>query len=214
LVIQTLGEYKELHEAIYNCRLCIEAGYPVSRVQPEWDALQVRSVSIRRWAMLIGQSPGRVEQQAHKAMQGKAGRGWRKWLSDAGFSEDQISSQFYKTVITKCYPGTRKGRDRKPTNREIELCSPFLVTQIQLVDPVVIVPMGKVAVNWFFPEVQRLEEVVGKKFPWNLESSEYLVICLPHASPASAWWKSEANRILLMDALRLLSEQREQTIAD
>jgi len=209
-----LEEYQELYEAIYNCRLCLEAGYPVSRVQPEWNVLKVRSASSHRWAMLIGQSPGRVEQQTQKAMQGKAGRGWRKWLSDAGFSEDQIDNQFYKTAITKCYPGKRKGTDRRPTKKEIELCTPFLRRQIQLINPVVLVPMGKVAINWFFPEVQRLEEVVGKKIPWNLESSEYLVICLPHASPASAWWKSEANRGLLLDALHLLSILREQTIAD
>jgi uracil-DNA glycosylase len=80
--------------------------------------------------------------------------------------------------------------------------------QIRLVAPSVLIPMGKVAINWFFPWVTRLEEVIGKTYLWEDEGQEYAVICLPHSSPASGWWKAERNQPFLANAIQLLSEMR------
>lgn len=206
-----LREYKELHDAIYHCKLCKKCGYPVERVQPKWDPSKVHSTTIHKWGMLIGQAPGKSEQRKRKAFIGPAGQRVRKWLLQASFSEDQFDRQFHKTSVTKCYPGKSGRNDRKPTKKEMELCSPFLQEQIRFVDPAVLIPTGLVAINWFFPEVERLEEVAGKRLFWSQGYSEYAVICLPHPSPGSRWLNLEANRELLRNALRLLSELREAT---
>jgi uracil-DNA glycosylase len=204
-----LSEYRELYEAIYHCTLCKEYGYYVERVQPKWDPSKVHRTTIRRWGMLIGQAPGKSELRKRKAFQGRAGGELGKWLR-AGFSEEeiieQVNPQLYKTSVTKCYPGKHGRNDRKPTKKEVGLCASFLQRQIHLVRPRVLIPMGMAAINWFFPEVKRLEEVVGQNRFWRQGSSDYAVICLPHPSPGSRWLNVETNRELLRSALRLLSD--------
>jgi uracil-DNA glycosylase family 4 len=222
-----------LHEAIYNCTLCRDSGYPVQRVQPKWDPKRGHR-SIKKWGMLIGQAPGRTERRRarelrkHKATHesrsksgylpvafaGDAGRRLAEWLGkDAGFTPRQIRTQFYKTAVTKCFPGRdRRNTDRKPTKREIENCSHFLKEQIRLVNPSILIPIGKVAINWFFPEVRRLEEVVGKKRQWIQAGSKYDVICLPHPSNVSGWWKKKGNRPRRKRATKKLSELRKASL--
>ena len=206
-----LREYKELHDAIYHCKLCKKCGYPVERVQPKWDPSKAHSSTIQRWGMLIGQAPGKSEQRKRKPFIGPTGQRMRKWLLQASFSEDQFNRQFHKTSVTKCYPGKSGRNDRKPSKKEVELCSPSLREQIRIVDPVVLVPTGLLAINWFFPKVKRLEEVVGKRLSWSQGCSEYAVICLPHASPGSRWLNLEANRELLGNSIRSLSVLKEGT---
>jgi uracil-DNA glycosylase len=204
------SEYRELHEGIYRCKLCAEYGYYVERVQPKWDTSKVHSTTIHRWGMLIGQAPGKSELREQRAFHGSAGITFRKWLLQAGFSEEQIieqlNAQLYKTSATKCYPGKYGNNDRKPSKKEVELCAPFLERQIQLVRPHVLIPMGIAAIKWFFPEIKRLEEVVGQKRLWHPGSADYVVICLPHPSPGSRWLNLKANRELLSSALRLFFE--------
>lgn len=217
-----------LHTAIYNCTRCQDRGYPVQRVQPKWDPSKAQG-TVQRWGMLVGQAPGiheleRATRQAQGggrrlhpspakrtgiAFQGPAGQRLRQWLREAGFTDRQVRTQFAKTSVTKCFPGRNKyHRDRTPTREEIALCAPFLKAQIQLTDPVVLIPLGKVAINWFFPEVRRLEMVIGQTRHWQQCGTAYSVVCLPHPSPASRWWKARANQPLLRGAIRRLDQLR------
>ncbi len=205
-----LSEYRDLHEAIYNCKLCEKYGYYAEKVQPKWDPSKMHRTTIHRWGMLIGQAPGRSELREQKAFQGRAGGKLGKWLLQAGFSEEQIlgqiTPQLLRTSVTKCYPGKHRRNDRKPTGKETELCAPFLRQQIRLIRPRVLIPMGMAAINWFFPETRRLEEVVGRKRFWSQGPSDSAVICLPHPSPGSRWLNTGTNQELLGTALRLLHQ--------
>mgnify|MGYP006304020983 FL=1 len=170
---------KELHEAIYYCRQCkAHLGIEVTNIQPEWDPKRGRLKS-HKWGMWIGQAPGKTEAKraltknntnkpiAHKnetkkpiggiAFSGDAGQRFIGWLMDAGFSEEECRINVYKTAVVKCYPDKwPPGRktDRRPGIREIRLCQHFLLEQIRLIDPVVLIPMGKIAIQWFFPELE------------------------------------------------------------
>jgi uracil-DNA glycosylase family 4 len=160
--------------------------------------------------MIIGQAPGKSELEERRSFVGRAGRQLGKWLLQAGFCEKQIIEeihpQLHKTSLTKCYPGRHEGKDRKPSMKEVKLCAPFLKRQILLLEPLVLIPMGMAAINWFFPEINRLEEVVGQKRSWREGSSDYVVLSLPHPSPGSRWLNLKPNRDLLNAALRLFSE--------
>ena len=112
---------------------------------------------------------------------------------DAGFSEEECRINVYKTAVVKCYPDKwPPGRktDRRPGIREIRLCQHFLLEQIRLIDPVVLIPMGKIAIQWFFPELE-LEETVGKELKWQGKP----VVCFPHASNVSHWWKDNTEKV-------------------
>jgi uracil-DNA glycosylase family 4 len=226
----TLKDRESLHTAIFNCTLCKDHGYFVKRVQPPWDPRKTKS-STEKWGIIVGQSPGYTElerareSEKHKtsekskhvsdrfpiAFTGDAGRRLLKWLEEAGFTRHQLFNCFVKTAVTLCYPGRTNYSDRKPTKQEIQLCRPFLEQRINLVNPSTIIPMGKVAINWFVPEVKKLEEVVGKRRQWTENEKAYDVVCLPHSSNVSAWWKLKKNQQKLQDAKLELSKLREQS---
>ena len=213
---------EELHKAIYRCEKCPKTGFSMQRVQPPWDPSRGRS-SMKKWGMIIGQAPGITELERSKkpagttnrnppvdgspgrpiAFSGEAGSRLEQWfIKDAGFNQTQTRSLFAKTSVVKCYPGRppKTRTDRKPTRKEIKFCSPFLYEQIRLYDPAVLIPMGTVAVKWFFPEVAKLQEVVGKKQNWLYLDKQFPVVCLPHSSNASNWWKTnESLRIKALD---------------
>jgi uracil-DNA glycosylase len=215
--IGSIKERETLHKAIYNCTLCRRAGYDVDRVQPEWDISKVHTPT-RKWGMIIGQAPGKTERKRARengpkpvAFKGPAGLRLRKWLEKAGFTGEQIDNEFAKTVVTKCYPGElRKGVDRKPTNEEIRLCTPYLFRQIDLYKPTVLIPVGRIAIDRFFPK-SRLANVVGVERRWPDDNPQYTVVCLPHPSGLSRWLNVKTNDSKKDEAISLLSDLRAES---
>jgi uracil-DNA glycosylase len=174
--------------------------------------------------MWIGQAPGRtetlralslrdpekrVQKDAHKkeitggiAFSGDAGQRFITWLMDAGLTEEECRKNIYKTSVVKCYPDKwppEQKMDRKPGVKEIRLCRHFLEEQIRLIKPKILIPMGKVAIQWFFPE-KELADTVGIEKSWK----EIPVVCFPHASNASNWWKDNVYKV--ENAKRLLNK--------
>jgi uracil-DNA glycosylase len=222
-------DLKELHIAIYECRKCQEKGRQVANIQPRWDPARGH-LQAEKWGMWIGQAPGSTEEKratkkteirskadpaprlagipGGMAFVGDAGQRFRGWLMDAGFSEDEIRTQLYKTSIIKCYPGKRRGGgDRQPGRTEIELCRNFLEAQIGHINPKVLIPMGLLAIHWFFPDLG-LGEAVGKRLIWQGRD----VVCFPHASRASNWWKKQENKDLLFSSINIIRELRKETM--
>src|SRR5437867_3545401 len=64
-----------------------------------------------------------------------------------GLSLDDV----WTTNMVKCCPEN----NRTPTNIEIRNCLPFLVGELSIVDPLVIVPMGKIALSMFYPDIEQ-----------------------------------------------------------
>ncbi len=197
-------DLEELHKAIYRCKKCKKPGRTVERVQPKWDPKKGRKRK-HKWAIWIGQAPGVGEWKASVksekerregrhtekndsspagiAFKGQAGRVFRSWLREHGFTDEILKTQFEKTSVTKCYPGRiREGVDRKPDDDEVEKCSNFLCEQIRLLKPKVLILMGEVALKAFFPDL-KLIEAVGEELIWK----GHAVICFPHAANANRW---------------------------
>jgi len=112
------------------------------------------------------------------------------------------------TSVTKCYPGRQPSGsgDRVPGRREQELCRPFLDREIEIIDPRVIIPIGRLAINLFYPKKLKLQDIIGTR----LEVTGRWVIPLPHSSGASRWHQLEENRRLIDQAISLIQDQREQ----
>jgi uracil-DNA glycosylase len=127
-------------------------------------------------------------------------------LGRAGFEEDDFRREQYITSVTKCFPGKAAsgGGDRVPSRAERELCRPFLDEQIRLIDPEVIVLVGRVAVDAVLPEAGRFEDLIGKA---KRVDGRWLVP-LPHPSGASRWHQVPANRKRIDSAIALLARLR------
>ena len=87
--------------------------------------------------VFIGEAPGREEDLRGEPFVGRAGQLLTKILASVGFTREDV----YITNILKCRPP----ENRDPNEREVRACKPYLKRQIELLDPVLICALGRVA---------------------------------------------------------------------
>ncbi len=185
----------ELHAQMRACRLCLAAGYEIT--PPAVVAGQMGAL-----IMTIGQAPGVTEVQAGRPFNAGSGQRLFQWLAQAGIEESWFRATQYMTAVTKCYPGRARGGsgDRAPSPAEQRLCRPFLDREIELVNPRLILPIGKLAIELFYERGQTLSEIIGTQKPVD----DRWIVPLPHSSGASRWHQSEPNRALIRRAIGLI----------
>jgi DNA polymerase len=135
---QTAAERRVLEETdqqILGCTLCVLHKFRTRAVPGEGD----RSAEL----MFIGEGPGRDEDAQGRPFVGRAGQLLRKIIAAMTFREDEV----YITNMVKCRPPD----NRVPHHEEIEACWPYLVRQIDLIRPRVIVTLGKTPTDQFVP---------------------------------------------------------------
>lgn len=155
--------------------------------------------------MTIGQAPGITEKDAGRPFNAGSGTRLFKWLAEAGIEETWFRSTQYMSSVTKCYPGRANSGsgDRVPTRTEQQLCLPYLEQEINLVDPQLIIPIGRLAINLFYPTAKSLSEIVGTQ----VQVDGRWIIPLPHPSGASRWHQLESNRARVNLAIVLIRDQ-------
>lgn len=89
--------------------------------------------------MFIGEGPGETEDRFGKPFIGKAGQLLDKMIAKMGYSRETV----FIGNIVKCRPP----KNRDPQKDEVAACKPYLEKQIRLLNPRVIVCLGKVAMN-------------------------------------------------------------------
>jgi uracil-DNA glycosylase len=179
--------------ALAACRRCEHRG----AVSP------IVSLAIAPRVMLVGQAPGQVEAQGGKPFAGRAGRTLFKWFEQAGIDEITARRKIYIAAVTRCYPGpSPSGRgDRVPSIEEQDACASWLETELAIIRPKVVLPVGKLAIARFFRE-QPLDRIIGRAHVID----KRLVIPLPHPSGASSWIHQGNHPELLREALRLIEK--------
>lgn len=178
------------------CRRCLESGY---EIHPP----AIFSGTFGAKIMLIGQAPGVTEVEAGRPFNAGSGSRLFQWLTQAGLEETRFRAEQYMTAVTKCFPGKAKNGsgDRVPSRTEQILCRPYLEKEIAMIDPTLILPVGRLAINIFFPAKKSLGELIGNEF----QNGERWIIPLPHPSGASRWHQTEANRALIQQAIEKIS---------
>lgn len=194
---ETKTAFQALQTEMRACRLCLGAGY---WIQP--PAVTQGTHTARM--MTVGQAPGITEVEAGRPFNAGSGKRLFEWLGRAGIDEDWFRATQYMSSVTKCYPGRAKSGsgDRVPSRAEQKLCRPFLDRELALVQPEVIIPIGRLAITLFFDKKQRLDEIIGRQM--QLESGAW-VIPLPHSSGASRWHQTEENRALIDEAIERIA---------
>jgi uracil-DNA glycosylase len=104
-------------------------------------------------------------------------------------------------AVCRCFPGKNpKGGDRVPGPEEIANCSGWLQKEVELLQPELVLPVGKLAIAQLMA-FDKLVDVVGAKFRLDVHGVETDVIPLPHPSGASTWHRMEPGKTLLGKAL-------------
>lgn len=94
-----------------------------------------------KW-LFIGEGPGRNEDARGEPFVGPAGKLLDNMLAALGLRRGDNA---YIANIVKCRPTDASGKDRPPTPEESAACIPYLLRQIALIQPTVIVALGKTA---------------------------------------------------------------------
>ena len=219
----------QLHQEMGECRQCETAGFPVV------PGAVMSGVTTANF-LLIGQAPGVTEVEAKRPFNAGSGQRLFQWLTQAGFEESTFRATQYMSSVTKCFPGKSpfgKG-DRVPSRTEQALCRPFLVQEIKLVNPQVIILVGGLAIKLLYPAKRRLDQIIGKTvyFSGEVLAQELLgltwqlaeelpafdptksnggrwVVPLPHPSGASLWHNNAGNQALIQQAIKILAEMRQ-----
>lgn len=139
--------------------------------------------------MLIGEAPGKNEILQGKAFVGKAGENLTAFLKVLNLSREDIyiTNTVKKRPIKKSEKGTIS--NRKPTKKEIEEFYPFLLEEIKLVNPKLIVTLGSVPITTLLRHDLKMSDIAGEP----IEILGYKVFPLYH--PASIIYNASLKQV-------------------
>jgi uracil-DNA glycosylase len=110
--------------------------------------------------MFIGEAPGFHEDKQGEPFVGAAGQLLTRMLNEVlSVARDDI----YICNILKCRPPG----NRDPQEDEIEACTPWLVEQVSLIQPRVIVTLGNFATKFVLQTAQGITRMRGRAYPWH-----------------------------------------------
>lgn len=110
--------------------------------------------------MFVGEAPGADEDIQGEPFVGKAGQLLTKIIQTMGLSRETV----YIANILKCRPDTpgQSSGNRKPTPSEMVTCSPYLIEQIQIIQPKVLVALGATAVEGLMGKIEGITRLRGR----------------------------------------------------
>jgi DNA polymerase len=138
--------------------------------------------------VFIGEAPGFHEDQQGLPFVGAAG----KFLDELLDSVDLDREKVFITNIIKCRPPA----NRDPLPDEIAACNPHLKRQMEILEPRMIVTLGRFSMARFFPKA-RISQIHGQ--PRKVGG----LICLPMYHPAAALHQPSLRQVVKDDFQRI-----------
>jgi uracil-DNA glycosylase family 4 len=142
--------------------------------------------------VFIGEAPGAKEDKGGRPFIGAAGKFLDEMLASIKMKREDI----YITNIVKYRPP----ENRDPTPKEIADCVGWLEEEIKIIDPVLIVFLGRYSMNYFFPKMKISEEhgeLTTEKYFGRLRNF------LPLYHPAAALYNGSLREVLKEDFSRI-----------
>lgn len=147
--------------------------------------------------VIIGEAPGKKEDLEGRPFVGAAGRFLNEMLAQA----DMERSDVFITNIVKYRPPNN--RDPKPAEKKAFW--PYLLRQLEIIDPKVVITLGRHSMEYFIPE-GKISEIHGHAIRKEVKYHdgrvhEWLIVPLYH--PAAALYNGSLRQTLIDDFLRV-----------
>ena len=183
----------------------------IATFQPDGFGTPVHGAAVDTRLFLIGQAPGPHEARFGRPFAWTAGKTLFRWLEAAtGAGEERVRERVYISAVVRCFPGKAPGGgDRLPSPAECAMWRGFVQREVAVLEPRLVIPVGRLAIGEVLGGETPLAAVVGKLHRRQLHGVELDVLPLPHPSGASTWFKMEPGKTLLERALRLLGDHPE-----
>ena len=132
----TKSPFEQLASEIHNCQRCPLGGTRKSAVPGEGDPNSV--------VLLVGEGPGADEDRQGRPFVGRSGQFLTEMLENVGIRREDV----YITNVVKCRPP----ENRDPHPQELEACQEYLERQVELINPRIIVTLGRFSMRRWFPD--------------------------------------------------------------
>jgi uracil-DNA glycosylase family 4 len=164
--------------------------------------------------VFVGEGPGFNEDREGRPFVGRAGALLVRLLASIGWRRDEV----FITNVVKCRPP----QNRDPQPDEIAACTPYLRRQLEVLDPALVVTLGRHSMGWFTPG-SRIGQSHGTSRPADpaTGAADALVFAMYH--PAAALRTPEIERTSFADvaqvptallASRTARERRRSTVGE
>lgn len=160
------GTYSSMMELAQHCNNCHRCQLGDTRQNSV-----VGRGNLQASIMIIGEAPGQKEDETRLPFVGPAGQLLEKILASVKLDSDQ---DVYIANINKCRPPG----NRNPTTEEIKACKPYLLEQIRLVDPKIILLTGATALKGLLAEKRGITKIRGQWIEWEGR------LCMPIFHPS------------------------------
>ncbi len=176
-----MSEYKNLEEKIKSCRKCHLRETCLNVVPGEGN--------VNAEIMFIGEGPGENEDKQGRPFVGAAGKFLDEMIAMIGKKRGEV----FITNILKCRPPG----NRDPMPEEVEACWLWLLEQIKMIRPKLIVLLGRHAMERFLPN-QKISKIHGQAMRREFEGiGKQVFYVLYH--PAAALYQGSLRQVLISD---------------
>lgn len=142
--------------------------------------------------VFIGEAPGKKEDESGLPFVGASGKFLNEMLAQAGLDRSDV----YITNVVKYRPP--KNRDPKPAEKAAFM--PYLLKQLEIIHPKVVITLGRHSMEYFLPGA-KIGEVHGQPHQVQIDGNEFMIIPLYH--PAAALYNGSLRATLIEDFARV-----------
>lgn len=167
---------KEIKKEVLSCRKC-----PLFKTR---NNPVIGEGSLKAKIMFIGEAPGFNEDREGRPFCGAAGKILDGLLESINLKREEV----YITNLLKCRPP----QNRDPFPEEIKFCSPYLLRQLEIINPRVICPLGRYSMRFIFEKygigdlLEPISKIHGKIFEIKtLFSGSISIVPLYHPAVAT-----------------------------
>lgn len=142
--------------------------------------------------VFIGEAPGKKEDELGLPFVGASGKFLNEMLAQAGLDRSDV----YITNVVKYRPPNN--RDPKPAEKKAFM--PYLLRQLEIIKPKVVITLGRHSMEYFLPGAV-IGDIHGQPHPAQIDGDELLIIPLYH--PAAALYNGSLRQTLIDDFMRV-----------
>jgi DNA polymerase len=174
-------QLEELNKKMLGCSLCILRG-TCKQVVPGGGSAEAE-------VLFIGEGPGQKEDELGKPFVGAAGKFLDEMLGAIKLKREDV----YIANVVKCRPP----QNRDPLPEEAEACWPWLEKQIEIINPKLIVTLGRHSMERFLPNM-KISQMHGKALRRKIPGlGSRVFYALYH--PAAALYNGSMRTVLIQD---------------
>lgn len=174
-------ELDKLKQAILDNKVCEELAAQATN-------LVIGDGNLDAEIVFIGEAPGKNEDEQGLPFVGAAGKFLNEMLGEA----DMQRSDVYITNIVKYRPPN----NRDPLPEEKKAFWPYLLKQLQIIKPKVVITLGRHSMEYFLPDM-KISQIHGQ--PKRIQFGDDKLVIIPLYHPAAALYNGSMRQTLIDD---------------